>query len=176
MSIYDHFSDKERETLRARAERAARPLQTDRPDDRLDALVVTIRAETVALPVETVLAVYEAVPIIPLPCTPPFIAGIANIRGHILPVLDLGALLEAGSQSAGDTAALVVVSSGELSVAFRVEQIGAVQAMTTTSPLPPNLDLGHSEYLEGILPDGTVLLDVKAILSDPALVVNDTVG
>jgi purine-binding chemotaxis protein CheW len=177
MSIYDGFSDKERAVLLARAERAARQLLTDTEKTDLTTLSVTVRSEVYTLPIECVLAVYENVPIVPIPCTPPYIAGIANIRGHILPVADLSALLGAPPQTPSSSAALVIVSEGDLSLAFRVDEIGAVQALSTTglTPLASNLDLPHSVYLKGMLSDGSVLLDVKAILNDPALIVNDAI-
>ncbi len=176
MSIYNHFSDKERAVLQARAERAAKALRSDEADNLLNILIVKISGETYALPVENVLAVYEAMPVIPVPCTPPFVAGITNVRGHIMPVLDLSTLLDGQRELTADTAALVVVAANDLSVALRVEEIGAVQPMTTTNPLPSNLDLTQSAYLKGLLPDGAVLLDIQAMLSDPALIVNDMVN
>jgi len=174
VSFYESFTDTQKSVLQARAERAARQLQAGRENGDLTTLVVTVRAETYALPIEAVVAVYENILVVPIPCTPPYVAGIANIRGHILPVLDLGTLLGAPPQP-HNTASLVVVSDGDLSVALRVEGIGAVQALSTTrlNPFPANLDLVHTAYLRGTLSDGSVLLDIKAILNDPALVVND---
>src|SRR5262245_5109120 len=97
MSIYEHFSDTERAVLQARAERAARTLRSDEAEERLNTLLVKLGGETYALPIEAVIAVYEAMLVVPVPCTPPFLAGITNIRGHIIPVLDLGHLLNARS-------------------------------------------------------------------------------
>ena len=178
MSIYDGFSDKERAVLLARAERAARQSLTDTQKTDLTTLAVTVYSEVYALPIERVLAVYENVQIVPVPCAPPFVAGIANIRGHILPVVDLGVLLGAPSQAPRSHVALVVVSEGEMSLGFCVDEIGAVQALSTTSltPLASNLNLTHTAYLKGMLSDGSVLLDVNAILNDPTLVVNDTIN
>jgi purine-binding chemotaxis protein CheW len=177
MSLYNHFSDKQKAVLQARAERAARQFMTDKADDNLTTLAVSVRGESYALPIEAVVAVYENMRVVPIPCTPQYIAGIANIRGHILPVIDLGALLGAASQPR-DAASLVVVASDDMSAAFCVEGIGAVQALSTTSlnPFPVNLDLTHTTYLKGTLSDDSVLLDVYAILNDPALVVNDAVN
>jgi purine-binding chemotaxis protein CheW len=175
MSIYDHFSEAERALLQARAERAAKPLRSGEADSQLSALIVTTGAEAYALPVESVLAVYEAAPVVPVPCTPPFVAGITNIRGHILPVLDLSALLNGHSQWEGDNAALVVVTANDFSAALRVERIGSVQPIPIVNAIPANLDVTHSAYVKGFFPDGAVLLDLAAMLSDPALIVNELI-
>ncbi len=177
MSLYKNFSDKQKAILQARAERAARKFMTDKDEDNLTTLAVSIHAESYALPIESVVAVYEDMPVVPIPCTPPYIAGIANIRGHILPVIDLGALLGAAPQPR-DVASLVVVAGDEMNVALCVEGIGAVQPLllTNLTPLPANLDLPNAAYLKGALPDGSVLLDIQVMLSDPAFIVNDTVN
>jgi purine-binding chemotaxis protein CheW len=176
MSNYQHFSDTERAVLQARAERAARTLGTNQTDDRLNTLLVTVGGETYALPIEAVIAVYEAMAVVPVPCTPPFLAGITNIRGHIIPVLDLGQLLNAHVDPVGDVAALVVTAIEDLTVALRVDEIGTVQGLPTTGMVPDNLDVTHRMYLKGILPNGTILLDVQGLLSSPAIIVNEALG
>ncbi len=177
MAFDKHFSEKERAVLRARAERAARPLIDDRPGDRLMALIIRAGAETYALPVESIIAVHEDMAIIPVPCTPVHVAGIANVRGHILPVLDLPALLgmPAANGLATETAPLVILDGGELSVALRVDEIGSIEPLPAMNPasVPTNLELARPAYLTGISPDGIALLDVKTLLNDPALIVND---
>jgi len=175
MQLHNHFNDKDWEILRARAERATRLLQTGREDANLSTLCVTIGSEFYAMPIETVLAVYEEVSVIPVPCTPPHVAGISNIRGRVLPVVDLAVLLGVASMTDAPKSALVVTAKGDATLAFRVDHIGAVQALAIKglAPLTANLDLAHMPYLKGMLSDGSILLDIEAILSDPALIVND---
>ena len=175
--MFNNFTEKERAVLQARADRAARQLLTGKEDSTLTTLSVAVSSESYGLPIATVIAVYEQMLVVPVPCTPSFVAGIANIRGHILPVMDLGILLGAPTRETGLIASLVVISDGDLSIALRVDEIGAVQALATNSlaPLASNLDLAHTSYLKGMLPDGSILLDVNAILSDPVLVVNDPI-
>src|SRR5215216_5720695 len=94
MSIHEHFTERELKILQARAERAASAAQRDDVEKtEIRALQCTLGSESYALPVEFVRAVYENVTVVPVPCTPRFVAGIANIRGRIMPVLDLATLL-----------------------------------------------------------------------------------
>ncbi len=171
MSIYERFSPQELDILRARAERVARSIETDEQVEAMPVLLTAVRNEIYALPVEHVLSIYEDIPVIPVPCTPPFLAGIANIRGRILPVIDLGTLLDVPGDPGTANTALVVASDGDLEAAFRVEGITETQALATSSilSLPPNLETLRVRYLRGVLPDGAALLDLAAILSDPAL-------
>jgi purine-binding chemotaxis protein CheW len=110
VSLYSNFSEQEWQILQARAARvaAASAQQGDYRTDVMAALRVTVRGERYALPLDSITAVYDRTPIIPVPCTPPFVAGIANIRGHIIPVLDLAALLGIADGNTPGAAALVL--------------------------------------------------------------------
>ncbi len=173
MSFYDHYTETELEILRDRARRISRP-SDDREGQLSAALEVEIHEESYALPVEELAAVYENTAVIPVPSAPPLVAGIANIRGHIIPVLNPGVLLGVSSNSTSSAGSLVVISNDELTVAFRVEAVGDVTPFSAgdLSPLPANFDQKQSAYIQGILPNDAALLDVDAILNDPALVMN----
>lgn len=176
MSIREHFSERELEILRIRAERAANAAQNNVAEKELTALQITLGGEAYALPVERLRAVYEDVTVVPVPHTPLFVAGIANIRGRITPVLDLVSLLNVGRTTNPVSDALVVVSKDDLSLALRVENVGEVITFPETNigPLPMGNELlEKARYLLGIMTDGPVLLSIDAILTDPALIVED---
>src|SRR5882724_2626146 len=103
MSIYEHFSQQELEILWARAERAAYAAQKSDAETLITALQITPGGESYALPVELLHGVYEGIEVMAVPCTPPFIAGVANVRGRILPVLDLATVLGAPEQALPET-------------------------------------------------------------------------
>ncbi len=174
MSLYDHFSSREQEILQARARRVAQVATSGNATDWLEALLVRLRGETYALPVESVLAVYEGIPITPLPGTPEFVAGIANVRGHLMTVLNLAAILNAPGEEPSGSRALVVVANGDFSVALCVERADEVSNIDNRelSSKPALSETLRGDYLVGVLPDGVALLDVRAMLDDPALVVN----
>ena len=174
MSIFDHFSAKDRGILQARAERAARLAQDNTQDDLMTLLVVTLGQERYALPIEDIANIYEDMLITPVPCVPSFVAGVANIRGHIMLALDLAALLGVPDEIKPETATLAVLADNELEAAVQVGSIRGVESVTASdlAAIPANVELNHSAYVRGILPDGTVLLDIGSILNDPALIVS----
>lgn len=175
MSIYEGFSEQELEVLRTRAKRAASTAQKSDAEETFTALHITLGGESYALPVELLRAVYENVTVVPVPCAPPSVAGIANIRGRIMPVLDLAVVLNVPRPKSDVVSALVVVSRGDFSLAFQVEGVREIMTFPTRSvgPLPVGGDtLERAGYLQGILPDGLTLLNVNAMLDDPALVVD----
>jgi purine-binding chemotaxis protein CheW len=178
MSIYSQFSEQELAILRARAERLASTSGREAEGEMVTALAVQISGETYALNIEALTAVYDDVAIVPVPGVPSFVAGIANVRGHILPVLDLAVLLGIASESKDKSGNLVVASTSELTVAFQVETIGEVSSFLRgdISSLPPSFTAGQNVYLQGVLPNGTALLDMETILNDPALIVDEAVN
>jgi purine-binding chemotaxis protein CheW len=181
MSLYDQFSPKEIEVLLRRAERAAHASQdTQAGGVLINALVVSLGREQYALPLEALSAAYEVnvnltTPIVPVPCAPAFVAGVANVRGRVIPVIDLAALLGVPGDETAESASLIIVSSDQMSLALRVGIIGdaIVIRQRELVPVPETLDLAKPGYLQGTLPDGTGLLDLDAILNDPALIVDD---
>ena len=170
MSFYEHFSEDEVAILRARAERIANTQNEIQQGDTVSALVIQAGGETYGLPMESLVAVYMGHTIIPVPCVPAYVAGIANVRGEIMPVFDLAALLKV--PSADTKQALIVASSKENSIAFCVETVGEARAVQLSELQPVPLMLNEA-YLSGISADGMAMLNVEAIINDPALVVNE---
>jgi purine-binding chemotaxis protein CheW len=169
MSIFEHFTEAEIAILRARAERIAGEQQTGDVEATRAALSVTVRAELFALPVESMTAVYQHVSITPVPCVPPYVAGIANIRGHIVPVIDLGAFLDVPGDRAMASNPLFTVMHDGSPLAFRVEAIGNVITFTASQIAPVPTHLSDGDTLQGILPDQIALLNMSALLSDERL-------
>lgn len=181
MSFYDIFSEKELALLRLRAVRVA---QTDdeglEGNSLIDVLQIQVNSESYALPLDMLTAAYQVdvnltSSIVPVPCTPAFLAGIVNIRGHIVPVINLGVLLNLPLEDGHDTDSLVIVANEHMTVAFRVSAIGNPLTLPISdfTPVSDTLALAKKDYIQGTLPDGTVLLNVEVILNDPALIIND---
>jgi purine-binding chemotaxis protein CheW len=176
--IYERFTERERDILQRRARRAARRSDDDAADLAIDVLELTIRGETYAVRLDAISFIDDDNAVTPVPCVPPFVAGVANIRGYIVPVIDLGTLLGVPGEPEGDTFALIFIDSDDMNVAFKVDAIGNAGELRAEqlTPIPETVNIERPAYLRGALPDGTILLDMKAILSDPALIVDEALG
>jgi purine-binding chemotaxis protein CheW len=108
----------------------------------------------------------------PIPCTPAYVRGIANLRGHLVTVLDLALLLNGTAGDYAEGGKLLLLDAGAEQVALLINQTESVSsyAVDTIRPLP--LELDHIRNALGILADGVVLIDIKAVVDDPALIVN----
>jgi purine-binding chemotaxis protein CheW len=183
MSFYDHFNEDEQAVLRKRAERLAEK-ESEAPEDlaRIEMMVIMLGNETYGLPLHALTAAYQAnvnltTPVVPVPCTPPHIAGIANIRGHVVPVIDLAVLLGLPANAAAGSTGIVVVANETTTMAFRVDRIGDATLARFGELIPVSglFDLAKTDYLQGTLPDGTILLNIDAILTDSTLIVDEAV-
>ncbi len=173
MSFYDHFNDDEISILRARAKRIANAQHQAEESEVLSTLNITIGGEIYALSMDLLDAVYSAPTVVPVPCTPSFIAGISNIRGQIIPVLDLAFLL--GVATDNKNQALIVISNREMTVALFIEAIGEAGSIMSNriQAVPVSKRSAYTNYLKGVTPEGIAVLDIEALLNDPALIVND---
>jgi len=174
--MHNHFSDNELTTLLLRAQRIAHATQTE--DDKSDnALIVRLWGEVYGLPIDSLTAVYQNIHIVPVPCTPGYVAGIANIRGHILPVLDLAMLLEIQSFQRETAGTLVVISHPEMEVAIQVDAVDNIRpyASSRLLPIPENFDAAPRQYLTGLLPDGAAILNIESLLKNPELIIDEKI-
>jgi purine-binding chemotaxis protein CheW len=120
---------------------------------------VRVAREHYALAVAHVLEVTEPGELTPVPGAPPQVVGIRNVRGQVVPVLSLAALLRLPEEDPGR---IVVAELGPKRAGLAVESVLDVGEMPDTSGAV------ESPYVAGAaLIDGTLvgLLDVAAILS-----------
>lgn len=117
-------------------------------------------AEQYALGVHDVLEVDELGALTPVPGAPAAVLGVHNLRGHIVPVIDLAAVL--ATSAADPPARVVVIERGESRAALAVDQVLGVERM------PDPTETVQSPHLAGAaIVDGTLVgfLDVDSILS-----------
>lgn len=113
------------------------------------ALVFLTRARLCALPLAHVVETMRPLAVAPLAGAPPFVRGLAVIRGTPLPVVDLGALLF-GSEPASPTR-FVTLRLGPRGVALALEAVLGVRDLPgTLTSLPPLLSGASAEAISAI--------------------------
>jgi chemotaxis signal transduction protein len=90
---------------------------------------------------ERVQEVIRPQPVTRVPSAPPALAGLMNLRGRIVPVVDLRVLLGLGF--ADETSFLVIVRSEDGPVALLVDEIGDVERVHDDAPVPWLPGAGH---------------------------------
>ena len=162
--------------LKARARELARvPPRQPEPAAAIDVIVFTLSDERYAIEAAYVREVDPLSNLTPLPCTPPFIAGIVNVRGQILAVIDLKRFFGLPNKGLTDAHRAIILHSGETAFGVLADTVSGVWSLALDALLPalPTLTGIREHYLKGITNDRLVVLDAVKILADPVLIVND---
>jgi len=120
---------------------------------------VRVAGEEYALPVDVVLEVAELGAATPVPGAPPAVLGVRNLRGSVLPVVDLAAAL--GLRDDGSAARVVVVEHGGRHAALSVAEVVGVDTLPAVTQ-----DVGSPNLSGGALIGGRLvgIVDVRALL------------
>jgi purine-binding chemotaxis protein CheW len=162
-----------RELLRARARKLARPLgHREAGGKTLEVVEFHLAKEVYAVEHAYVREVLRLENLTPLPCTPAFIRGIINVRGQILPVIDIKKFFELPDCGITDLHRVIVVRHEGAEMGILADTVTAVRSIPVESvqtSLPTLIGI-RAAYLRGVTDDHMVILDVSKILSDPKLV------
>lgn len=170
---WEPSAEEKRAILRERARALARDPAADRPDDATIELVVFYLAhEIYAIETRLVREVRPLEGFTPLPHTPAFLLGVTNIRGRILPVVDLKRFFGLPEQGLTDLNKVVIVEQQGAELGVLADSILGVRSLPSSSIQDslPALEGVRAEYLRGVTEDRWVILDVGRILTDERMV------
>jgi purine-binding chemotaxis protein CheW len=161
--------------LRERAAALARPEGTALPTETLELLEFSLANERYAVETRFVAEVQPLRDLTPLPGTPPYVRGVVNLRGRILPVYDLKKFFALPEQGLTDLHRIVVLDGGDFEIGLLADLVVGVRQLApdALSPPLPTLSAIGAEYLKGVTGDRLVVLDIERLLNDPRIVVND---
>ena len=167
-----------REILKTRARALARPRDRQQTSgETFDVVEFRLAQERYAIERAHVREVYPLKELTPLPCTPNFILGIINVRGQILPVLEVKKFFDLPETGITDMHMVIIVHSEGVELGILADAISGVRsiAISDLQPSLPTLTGIRSQYLKGITDQRVVILDVPKILADPKIVVDEEV-
>jgi purine-binding chemotaxis protein CheW len=122
------------------------------------------------VPSDTVLEVFRAGRLTPLPRAPAFVLGVTGHRGQVLPVLDLLRFLGKGEARVGERTRLFVGSSGPYVTAVVADAVIGLRRILAADILPPPVGGDASaEHLMGVVQpssrgEGLALLNFSRLL------------
>jgi purine-binding chemotaxis protein CheW len=144
----------------------------DAEQEKLIQLVgFTIGKELFGVDILMVQEIIRAAPITPVPNSPDFVEGVINLRGNILPVIDLRKRLNlySGAVEQKDTWILILDIQNKITgfIVDSVTEVLKIQEETIETP-PDIITAGlESQYLRGVCdigPQLLILLDFQRIL------------
>ena len=113
--------------------------------------------------------VFRTPSIVPLPKGPLIIEGIVNIRGTVIPVLDVRKRFRLPEKPPHPADHLVVAQAGSRLVALRVDRVLGIEDVDSKDIEDAAAITPRMEYVAGVakLPDGLVLIhDLRTFLAD----------
>ena len=158
--------------LRRRAEQLAKlPIAPD-VGDEVEVLACQVGDERYALETRHLRAVQWASSVTPVPCTPAFVLGIVSVRGEIVTLLDLATMLGLRPSPASSDTAVPVLLLGltGMRAGLVVDEVIGVERMKLDA-----LQAAPSgrEFVRGVGPRDTILLDLEALFASGRFNVND---
>ena len=157
--------------LQARARELARPLESGVVEETTSLLVVEVGPERYAVDVDAVREIKPLAGVTSLPGLPSFWSGLVNLRGNLVPVLDLATYLALSSSN--ETSAepkLVFVAAEGIDVAIVVDAVREIRR-TPLGDLAPSVsaDPESVRIVQHVTKDLVSVLDLGYLLLDPAL-------
>jgi purine-binding chemotaxis protein CheW len=159
--------------LQARAKALAKEPQSEQLiEQSVEVLEFMLAYERYALDTSFVREVHPLKDITVLPGTPAYVAGITNVRGEIVSVVDLKVFFDLPTRGLTDQNKVILLDDGEMVFGLLVDAVIGVQrlALQTIQSGPATLTGVRTNYLLGVTAQHTIILDALKILSDPNIV------
>jgi len=119
------------------------------------------------IPITRVREIINLPEITRIPQSPPYLNGITNLRGSVIPVVNLKKLIKVPATQAGGTK-VIVIASGRITCGLLVDGItGVISIDEGAIEAPENLPQGHGDQVEGIAKLDRrliILLDIKKLI------------
>jgi purine-binding chemotaxis protein CheW len=168
-----------RRILRERARMLAQKEEDEAIDygETLYVFEFILNKETYAFDTRFVREVLSAKNVANMPCTPRFVAGVVNVRGEIVTVLDTKSLFALDSQGLQSDNKLIILNNGSTNMSFLVDQVVGIRDIQRHSLQPPlsTMQAQQARYVAGMTSDPLILIDVEALMNDPGIVVEEEV-
>lgn len=120
--------------------------------EELKVIVFTLAHEEYGIEVDKVRTIERLMPITRVPKTPDFVKGVINLRGVVIPVIDLRGRFGLPESELGDNSRIIIVAANDLEVGFIVDSANDVIDLSSDAiENPPEVVGGiKAKYLSGV--------------------------
>ena len=153
-------------------ESRAVPVEAEQEETRLQLVSFFLGTEEYALDILDVQEILRTRQATRVPGSPAFLQGVVNLRGRIVPVVDLRLRLGMPRAEQTEETRVIVVDPGEGAVGLCVDRMSEVLGIGASSvrPAPAELDAAAGrEYVRGVAKLGDrllILLDLDRLLAE----------
>lgn len=167
-----------RRLLELRAQALSRIAEQEAaPHEHIEVVEFILASEHYAVESKYVRDVYPLEQLTPVPCTAAFVLGIVNLRSEILSVIDIKKFFDLPERGLTDLNKVIVLEAGHMRFGILADVIAGVHRipLADLQPSLPTLTGIREEYLKGVTPNRTVILDAAKLLADEKIIVQEQV-
>lgn len=130
-----------------------------------EVLAIRLREQTFGIDVMTVREIRGWTTPTPLPHAPPFVAGVINLRGVVLPIVDLAARLGFPSTEPTPRHAIVVVEQSDQVVGILVDGVSDIISIrpSETRATPEIASSSTRAFIRGVVPADNAMIELLAL-------------
>jgi len=156
------------------AETVMRELLEQEEDTQKDKfLTFTLGNESYGIEIRHVTEIIGIQPVTEVPELPEYIRGIINLRGKIIPVMDVRLRFKKKFREYNDRTCVVVIDVKDVSIGLIVDSVSEVMSIPDTEIVaPPDVSRSGNKYIKGIGKTGNdvkLILDCEKLLSEDEL-------
>ncbi|MBE3587700.1 MAG: chemotaxis protein CheW [Thermoanaerobacteraceae bacterium] len=140
----------------------------DGHEGELQLVVFRLKEQTYGVDIGHVMEIIRAADITAIPGAPSFVEGVINLRGRVIPVIDLARRLGLAPTTVADHTRIVIVEVGGATAGMMVDGVSEVLRLSRESIQPPPAMVAgvSAAYLQGIALVGErliILLDTTRV-------------
>jgi purine-binding chemotaxis protein CheW len=148
----------------------ARDDRNRKDDDLLQLVTFSIGSEEFGVDILKVMEIIRTMEITKVPKAPGFVEGVINLRGLVIPIIDLRRRFGLQAKASTTDTRIIVIEISGMTVGFVVDSVSEVLRIpaSTVEPAPPVVAGMDSDYISGVgkLQDRLlILLDLDKLLS-----------
>lgn len=164
-----------RDELKRRASALATVIVSQEDDlEQIEVMPFQLASETYALETRFIRAVWPLTSYLPIPHTPPFVLGVANVHGEICSVIDLKVFFSLPSGGITNLNKLVILEQDNMFFGILADDVQGARLLGTKSLSSAENWKGiDNTYITGITEERMIVLNAEHILNDKRLIVND---
>ena len=175
---FEPTADERNEILKARAAELARGAVGEAAaETRITVVEFVLAQEKYGIEPDFVRGIFPLKTLTSIPCTPPFVLGVTNLRGEILSVIDLKRFFDLPDEGLTDLTKVIVLESETMAFGILADAVLGTRSipLVEIQPALPTLTEVREKYLKGVTNDRMAVLDARSILSDEAIIVHQEV-
>ena len=164
-----------RDLLRMRAiAMAEEPEQNNDASLTVHLITFTLAGENYGVESDYVLEVIPLKDFTPLPGVPSYILGVVNVRGQILPVVDLKRFFNLPEKGIGELNKVIILQNDQMEFGILTDIVQGTQTIDIKEikNIPSAISGIGEAYLKGVTKEGLIVLNAGKLLSDKSMIVD----